>query len=233
MTYSYIQKNLAAVKDEIAAAEAAVGSEGKTLMLAAVKYGSPEEIAALLDAGVTHVGENRVQQLIEHYPLLSERGAQIHFIGSLQTNKVKYIIDKVEMIHSVDSLRLAAEINKRAAQKGIVMDVLVEINAAREEAKSGLLPEEVEPLCRELLRLPQLRLRGFMTMGPLFDSDEGYRRYFEGVATLAKELWRSLALPDAPLLSMGMSQSFGAAIRAGADLVRVGRRLFLHEENKQ
>ena len=150
----------------------------------------------------------------------------MHFIGSLQTNKVKYIIDKVEMIHSVDSLRLAAEIDKRAAQKGITVDVLVEINAAREEAKSGVMPEEVEPLCREIAQLSHLRLRGFMTMGPLFANQEAYVSFFKGVRALADELWSRLGREGKPLLSMGMSQSFCAAIEAGTDMVRVGRRLF-------
>ncbi|MBQ8341210.1 MAG: YggS family pyridoxal phosphate-dependent enzyme [Clostridia bacterium] len=230
MSLSYITENLSDVRREIAEAERRVDRKGKTLMLAAVKYGSLEELEALLAAGVTHVGENRVQQLLEHYPLLQAANAKIHFIGSLQTNKVKYIIDKVEMIHSVDSLRLAAEISKRAQQQGITMPILVEINAAREEAKSGVLPEEADPLCREILQLPGLHLGGFMTMGPIFPDREAYRRYFAGVREMANELWERLALPGRPLLSMGMSQSFGAAIEAGADLIRVGRRLFATRE---
>ncbi|MBR6727518.1 MAG: YggS family pyridoxal phosphate-dependent enzyme [Clostridia bacterium] len=230
MILPYITENLARVRREIGEAEAAVGREGKTLMLAAVKYGSAEEISSLLESGVTHVGENRVQQLLEHYPLLEQMGARIHFIGSLQTNKVKYIIDKVEMIHSVDNVRLAAEIEKRAAQREIVMDVLVEINAAREEAKSGVLPEMAEALCREMLSMPHLRLRGFMTMGPVFADRAAYRAYFAEVRQLGCGLWQALALEGEPIFSMGMSQSFGAAIEAGADLIRVGRGLFAHPE---
>lgn len=226
MSLTYISENLELVRREVALAERAAGREGRTLMLAAVKYGSDAEIQALLDGGVTHVGENRVQQLLEHYPMLQAAGARIHFIGSLQTNKVKYIIDKVDMIHSVDTLRLAMEIDRRAAAKGLVMDVLVEINAAREEAKSGVLPEEAETLCREILQLPHLRLCGFMTMGPVFEAREAYRAYFSDVRELGFTLWRALRLPDAPIFSMGMSQSFGAAIEAGANLVRVGRSLF-------
>ena len=226
MSFSYINENLAAVGREIAAAEKAAGRQGQTVMLAAIKYGSDEEVRALLEAGVTHVGENRVQQLLERYPLLRAAGAHIHFIGSLQTNKVKYIIDKVEMIHSVDSLRLAREIDRRAGAAGVVMDVLLEINGAREEAKSGVMPEEAEALCGELLQLSNLRLRGFMTMGPIFEDRDAYRRYFEGVRELGLALWRRLSLEGDPLFSMGMSQSFGAAIEAGADLVRVGRCLF-------
>ena len=233
MSLPYIEKNLAEVRREIAAAEAGVGRSGQTLMLAAIKYGSDAEVQALLDAGVRAVGENRVQQLLDRYPLLQAAGAEVHFIGSLQTNKVKYIIDKVKMIHSVDSLRLATEIEKRAAAKELTVDVLLEINGAREEAKSGVMPEEAEALCRALLQMPHLRLRGFMTMGPVFACKEDYRSYFASVSAFAGELWSRLALSGQPLLSMGMSQSFGAAIEAGADMVRVGRRLFQSSENKQ
>lgn len=228
---SYIAENLEQVRGRIAAAERAVCREGCTQMLAAVKYGSQEELCALLQAGVTCVGENRVQQLLDHWPLFEQSGTEVHFIGSLQTNKVKYIIDKVRMIHSVDSLRLATEIDRRAGAKGLVMDVLVEINGAREEAKSGILPEEAEALCAEILRMPALRLRGFMTMGPRFESEEGYRGYFTSVKEIGDGIWARLKLKDAPVYSMGMSESVVPAILAGADIVRVGRRLFQNESN--
>ena len=129
---AYIKENLEAVRTEIAKAENNAERVGKTLMLAAIKYGTDDEVRALLSNGVLDVGENRVQQLLDRFELLSAHQARVHFIGSLQTNKVKYIIDKVSMIHSVDSEKLAAEINRRAAQKELVMDVLVEINGARE-----------------------------------------------------------------------------------------------------
>lgn len=227
---SYIDDNLAAVHREIAAAEKRACREGRTLMLAAVKYGAPEEIEALLAGGTLHVGENRVQQLLEHWPVFEAYGTKVHFIGSLQTNKVKYIADKVQMIHSVDSLRLAAEIDKRCGQIGRVMDVLVEINGAREEAKSGVMPEDAEALCREILNMPHLHLCGFMTMGPRFDSEQAYASYFRSVREIGNGIWQRLSLPGEPVYSMGMSESFGAAILAGADMVRVGRCLFRHDE---
>ncbi|MBQ8357016.1 MAG: YggS family pyridoxal phosphate-dependent enzyme [Clostridia bacterium] len=228
---SYIDSNLSAVRAEIAAAEAATGCEGRTRLLAAIKYGTDEEVRALLEQGVTEVGENRVQQLLDRWDLLSAHGAKVHFIGSLQTNKVKYIIDKVSMIHSVDSARLAAEIDRRAGAKGIVMDVLLEINGAREEAKSGVLPEEAEDLCREILTLPHLRLCGFMTMGPRFENDAAYRAYFASVREIGDRIWQALELAGEPLYSMGMSESFVPAIGAGAHMVRVGRRLFYNHDN--
>ena len=228
---SYMQENLTHVRAQIAEAELAAGRERETVMLAAVKYGSDEEVRALLSCGVTDVGENRVQQLLERWSLFSEHGTRVHFIGSLQTNKVKYIIDKVAMIHSVDSQRLAEEIDRRAGAKGLCMDVLVEINGAREEAKSGVLLEEAEALCRQLLTLQHVRLRGFMTMGPRFASQAEYRAYFASVRACGDALWSTLGLEGEPLYSMGMSESFCAAIAAGSHMIRVGRRLFQKEIN--
>ena len=220
----YIKNNLCAVRAELTAAKESCDRDCR--MLAAVKYAVPGEIEALLDAGVTDVGENRVQQLLENAPIYKARDVRVHFIGTLQTNKVKYIADKVDMIHSLDSEKLAKEIEKRASAAGRVIDVLVEINVAREEAKTGVMPEEAEALCRTVLSLPHLRLCGFMTMGPVFESEQDYRAYFKKTVALGNALWQALSLTDRPLFSMGMSQSFAAAVKEGADFVRVGRRLF-------
>lgn len=221
----YIKDNFNTVTAELDAAKQAAPHQSCRI-LAAVKYAAPGEIEALLDAGVREVGENRVQQLLANAPIYAARDVRVHFIGSLQTNKVKYIADKVDMIHSLDSERLAREIDKRAGACGRVIDVLVEINVAREEAKTGVMPEDAEALCRTVLSLPHLRLCGFMTMGPILDSEEDYRAYFKKTVTLGNELWSALSLEGRPLYSMGMSQSFSAAVKEGADLVRVGRRLF-------
>ena len=220
----YITQNLAAVQAELVAALG--DTERDCRMLAAVKYAAPGEIEALLDAGVRDVGENRVQQLLENAPIYATRDVRVHFIGTLQTNKVKYIADKVDMVHSLDSEKLAREIEKRAAACGRVIDVLVEINVAREPAKTGVMPEDAEALCRAALACPHLHLCGFMTMGPVFDNDAAYRNYFKKTVTLGNALWQTLALPGKPLYSMGMSQSFAPAAAEGADFVRVGRRLF-------
>lgn len=220
----YIKNNLCAVRAELTAAKGSCDRDCR--MLAAVKYAVPGEIEALLDAGVTDVGENRVQQLLENAPIYKARDVRVHFIGTLQTNKVKYIADKVDMIHSLDSEKLAKEIEKRASAAGRVIDVLVEINVAREEAKTGVMPEEAEALCRTVLSLPHLRLCGFMTMGPVFESEQDYRAYFKKTVALGNALWQALSLTGRPLFSMGMSQSFAAAVKEGADFVRVGRRLF-------
>jgi pyridoxal phosphate enzyme (YggS family) len=173
------------------------------------------------------VGENRVQQLTERYDSLDRDGMKIHFIGSLQTNKVKYIIDKVSLIHSLDSLKLASEIDKQAGKRGIVADVLVEINSGSEENKGGISPEYAAEFCLEIKKFENIKLCGFMTMAPRCETLEEYRPYFTRTRELCDEIWYGrLARTDRPVLSMGMSESFEMAVECGATMVRVGRSLF-------
>lgn len=225
----YVTKNLEAVNAEIRAAETLAGREGKTSLIAAVKYATDEELSELLSLGVADVGENRVQQLLSHMSVYEGRDVRIHFIGTLQKNKIKYVIDKVFAIHSVDSAALAGEIAKHARKRGLTVRVFAEVNIGREEAKSGVMPEEALALCEEIVRQEGLILTGLMTMAPKCESEAEYRGYFRRTKALAEEIWRELGLAGKPLLSMGMSESFGAAIAEGADMVRVGRRLFLKE----
>ncbi len=232
MDRSYIKINTEEVRGRIARAEAQASRPGGSVtMIAAVKYAEEEELAYLTgELGIRELGENRVQQLLAHYEALKDPALRWHFIGTLQTNKVKYIIDKVSMIHSVDSVKLAAEIDRQAKKHGIVMDVLVEVNGGAEEAKSGVLPEEAEALCRAIGNFSSLRLRGFMTMGPKFEKKEEYFQYFEQTCAQVLDIWtKKLHNIDRPILSMGMSESFEPAILAGADYVRVGRSLFAKE----
>ena len=230
MSFEYIRDNTESIRARIAAAESLAGREsGSVMLLAAVKYADADEISYLCnEMGVKNIGENRVQQLLEHYEGLSNRDElNWHFIGTLQTNKVKYIIDKVCMIHSLDSLRLAAEINKQAAKHGIVMDVLVEINSGEEESKSGLLPCDVDDFCRELSSFSNIKLRGFMTMAPKCDKKEDYIKYFQQTYAQVLDIWtKKLHNIDRPVISMGMSESFEEAIACGSDIVRIGRSLF-------
>ena len=226
----HVGKNLAAVREALTAAERSVGREGKTVLIAAVKYADDGELAALLQHGVSDVGENRVQQLLAHWPLYEQYAPRVHFIGTLQKNKIKYIIDKVYAIHSVDSVELARELARHAEKRGLTVRVFVEVNIGREAAKSGVLPEEAEALCREIEKLPQLALQGLMTMAPHCACAADYRPYFAQARALAYEIWRVLGKAGEPALSMGMSESFPEAVAEGATLVRVGRRLFLKEE---
>jgi pyridoxal phosphate enzyme (YggS family) len=187
---------------------------------------------------VHDIGENRVQQLLAHYEGLEDKqNLRIHFIGSLQKNKVKYIVDKVCMIHSLDSLSLAEEIEKRCAAIDRVMDVLVEINSGREASKGGLAPDEVEDFCQKLAAFPHLKLRGFMTMAPKCENLAEYRKYFGETYRQCLDIWQKKldnissmkkdAAKEPPVISMGMSGSFEAAIAEGATVVRIGGALFL------
>ena len=229
MAFEYIEKNVTEIRRRIDAATAAAGRTEPPMLLAAVKYAEPCEIEFLYkNMGIRQVGENRVQQMLSHMEALDCEGLEFHFIGTLQTNKVKYIIDKVRMIHSVDSVKLAAEIDKQAKKHGIVMDVLVEINSGAEESKSGVLMEDAEALCLALKDFSNINLRGFMTMAPKCDKKEDYLKYFGQTYAKVLDIWtKKLHNIDRPIISMGMSDSFEEAIACGSDIVRIGRSLFV------
>lgn len=230
--FEYISRNSERIKREVEAAAIKYKRDPKEItVLSAIKYADAEEINYLVSAaGIITVGENRVQQLLERYSLLSKNGAVIHFIGSLQTNKVKYIVDKVDMIHSLDSERLAQEIEKQCAKIGKVMNVLCEINCGREENKSGILPEDVEEFCVGLSKYEHIKLCGFMTMAPATSDFDEYRKYFSETAQLALDIWhKKLHNIERPILSMGMSGSFEAAIAEGSTIVRIGRSFFVKD----
>jgi len=229
MDYSYIDKNVAQIRAKISAAEKESGREGRVTLLAAIKSADVGEIKYIHEKlGINDVGENRVQQLLERYDAIKDDSLRVHFIGTLQTNKVKYIIDKVCMIHSLDSLKLAREIDKQAKKAGVIMDVLVEVNCGKEENKSGIMPSEVEDFCVALSEFDSIKLRGFMTMAPKCEKKEDYRKYFSETYKLVLDIWtKKLHNIDVPIISMGMSESFEEAIREGSDIVRVGRGMFV------
>ena len=222
-----MDRNLAGIRERIREALERSGREQVTLV-AAIKYTDAAHVNYLHRVlGVHDVGENRVQQLLERWDALDREGLRIHFIGKLQRNKVKYIIDKVCMIHSLDSEDLAREIEKQAAKHDLVMDVLVEINSGCEENKSGLHPDAVAEFCKTLGDYPHLHLRGFMTMAPKCDKKEEYQKYFQKTSRQCLDIWqKTLHNIGRPLMSMGMSGSFEAAIEEGADLIRIGNALF-------
>ncbi len=229
MNYSYIDENLAEIRERIEAAALRSGREASDItLLSAIKSADVGEINYIHGSlGINDVGENRVQQLLERYELIDRSGLNIHFIGSLQSNKVKYIIDKVSLIHSLDSLSLAREIQKQAKKAGVCAPVLVEINSGGESAKGGVLPDEAESFCISLAQFDSIKLCGFMTMAPHCDTPDGYLPYFEKTRILSDRLWKeALGREGRPLLSMGMSESFESAIECGADIVRVGRGMF-------
>ena len=225
MDYSYLDKNIGEVREAIAS----VSGGREVVMLAAIKSAEVDEINYIhKNLGVRDVGENRVQQLLSRYDALDKEGLNLHFIGHLQTNKVKYIIDKVCMIHSLDSEKLAKEIDSQAKKHGLVMKVLVEINSGREENKDGVMPEEAEALCASLAKFENIELCGFMTMAPKCSDKSEYLEYFSQMRELALDIWKNkLGKESEPILSMGMSGSFEEAVKCGSTMVRIGSRLFL------
>lgn len=226
---SYIDRNVERVREKIEKAARAAGRDPLEItLLAAVKYAEPDEIQRLYDCGIRTVGENRVQQYIEHSAIEGYDRFGVHFIGTLQTNKVKYLVGNVDVIESVDSERLAAEIDKVSKKKNTVTDVLCEINSGREPNKSGVMPEEALELCEKINDFPNLRLRGFMTMAPLGSTSDEYRKYFRETYRLSLDIWGKTVhnIGEIPTISMGMSGSFEEAILEGANIVRVGRSLF-------
>ncbi len=202
------------------------GREGVRLVVAA-KYATSEELDALCEhRGLDVIGENRTDTLIEHYEGMKNR-VEIHFIGHLQRNKVKSIIDKVSLVHSLESLGLAEEIEKQSAKRGITTRVLAEINIGREESKSGLMPEELSKFCLELAKYPHVELCGFMTMAPKCECSEDYYKYFKETYDIGNDVWKNiLGKEGEPIFSMGMSESYRPAIRAGATIVRLGSSVF-------
>lgn len=216
-----IEKNIARIKEDMADYPSAS-------LMAAIKTRSDGEIRKAYECGIRYFGENRVQELLAHYECVSSlEGAKLHMIGTLQKNKVKYIIDKVDMIESLSSLSLAIEINKRAANCGRKMPVLIEVNIGRESQKDGILPEELPAFLDELAGLESIAPMGLMTIAPVMEDPEGYAPYFEEMVRLRDEVFaKKFPSEKAPLLSMGMSANFRQALRYGTNFVRIGTGIF-------
>ncbi|MBO5274848.1 MAG: YggS family pyridoxal phosphate-dependent enzyme [Clostridia bacterium] len=204
------------------------GANRQVTLLAATKTVPPEVINYAIDSlGITDIGENRVQELLDKYDALHLDNARLHFIGSLQTNKVKYIVDKVCMIHSVDSEKLALEIDRQARKHDIIMDVLIEVNIGREENKGGVMPEDVETLADKINELDGLRLCGMMTIAPKCGEKSEYFKYFDKTYQIFIDiLQKKLHNINIPVLSMGMSDSYEEAIACGSNMIRVGSSIF-------
>ena len=222
-----IRANLARINEQIKASAEACGRSADDVLLVAVsKTRTPEEINIAIDAGVTDIGENKVQEIMDKYDAV--KPVKWHMIGHLQTNKVKYIIDKVSMIHSVDSYKLAVEIDKRAKSHGITMDILLQVNSAQEESKFGITTDETEKLIKDILEnCENIRIRGLMCIAPFAEDHEEIKVYFEEVRKQYDQFGKiEHERLDFKYLSMGMSHDFPVAIEAGSNLVRVGSAIF-------
>ena len=222
-----IRENIDRINAEKAKYAAAIGKKEEDVLLVAVtKTRTADEINEAIDAGITDIGENKVQEVVDKFDRV--KPVRWHLIGHLQTNKVKYIIDKVCMIHSVDSMKLAQEIDKRAGQHGLTMDILIQVNAAQEESKFGITTDDTKQLILDILeQCPNVRIRGLMHIAPAADDPNEVREYFTQVKDLYEECGK-IEHPhlDFKYLSMGMSHDFGVAIEEGSNLIRVGTSIF-------
>lgn len=220
-----IETNLQSIKQRISkACEKSGRSTDDVLILAVTKFRTSDEINKAISLGITDIGENRVQELMDKYDKVDK--VNWHIIGHLQTNKVKYIVDKVCMIHSVDSLKLALEINERCKKIDKVMDILIEVNSG-EENKNGIEKTKAIDLILEVSKLENVKIKGLMTMAPLVCSEDHLRKVFSDLRNLSDEIKeKNIKNVEMKYLSMGMSGDFDVAIEEGSNIIRPGRCLF-------
>ncbi|WP_411347519.1 YggS family pyridoxal phosphate-dependent enzyme [Paenibacillus sp. WLX2291] len=227
-----LQERIAQVQQRIEAACERSGRRADEVQVVAVtKYVSTDKTERVLDAGLNHLGENRWQHAKDKWEALHERGVW-HFIGHLQTNKVKDVIGKFQYIHSLDRLSLAKELEKKAAEADLTVQVFLQINISGEESKYGISPEQAQPLLEQVAAMPHIQVIGLMTMAPEVDNPEETRPVFRGLRELRDRL-NSLQLTPEPIqhLSMGMSGDFEIAVEEGATFVRLGSILVGKEED--
>lgn len=242
-----IRENIERLKKNAADAAVRSGRRPEDIRIVlATKTQPPEKINHALRCGITEIGENRVQELLDKYDAIDRDGINIHFIGTLQTNKVKYIIDKVSLIHSVNSEKLAAEIDRQAAKHGIVSDILIEVNAADEASKTGVRREELERLLAFVSTLSHVRVRGLMAIPPAnlrrelgsetakkgeivnnLQTIADSKRYFEEIVKIFLDISKKKSDNiSMEILSLGMSGDYIEAIEAGSTMIRPGRAIF-------
>ena len=222
-----IAENIARVRANIAAAAKEAGREASEVTLVgASKMNDAAACRAAIAAGIDALGENRVQEMTAKLAEDAYRGAPLHFIGHLQRNKVKQVVGKAALIQSIGSPELLAEVDRQAEKLGIVQDILLEVNIGGEEAKSGFAPDAVEQAAAQAKTLAHVRVRGLMTIPPADATREENMAYFEKVRELYVDISRKMYDNGLEYLSMGMSGDFADAIRAGANMVRVGSAIF-------
>ena len=225
--YLTIEKNLAIIKENIKLECERAGRDNDVILLGATKTNSADKINFAIKKGLSFIGENKVQELLEKYDSINKENVTIHFIGHLQSNKVKYIIDKVDMIQSLDSLSLAKEIDKQAKKHGIVAKVLVEINIGFEESKSGVSPDQVEDFLNEVSKFNNINVLGLMAIPPIMTSEDEQRKIFRKIYQIYVDISsKNIHNVSMTYLSLGMSDDYALAIEEGANLVRVGSALF-------
>lgn len=223
-----LEQNLKTIREKTARALLDSGRAGsKVRIMAVTKTVEPWRVDQAIRLGVDLIGENRVQELLEKYDSYDREHCEIHFIGHLQTNKVKYIIDKVDMIESVDSLRLAQEIERQCVKTGRSMEVLIQINAGREESKYGLFPEELPGFLEKISDYPHLFVKGLMAVVPKCEENAEICKYFMNMDKLFLDSQcKNGHNITMACLSMGMTGDYVSAVKYGATIIRIGRGLF-------
>lgn len=224
---SEVEKNINAVRENIKnAAQRAGRNPGDVMLIAVTKTHGADMINEAIDCGITDIGENKVQEILEKYDSV-KKGVRWHLIGHLQTNKVKYIIDKVSLIHSVDSVKLMDEIDRQAKKHGLVMDILIQINISGEETKFGIEPSQLDDMLLHAGELSNIRVVGLMTIAPKTNRSVTSRLHFDNIRQIFVDK-QSKKYDNVIMkyLSMGMSGDYEVAIECGANMVRVGSAIF-------
>lgn len=226
--FSDIRHNYETIISNISDAALASGRRPEDItLLAATKTVDPEFINYAISLGLKFIGENKVQELLSKYDSYDLANSQLHFIGHLQSNKVRQIVGKVSMIQSVDSLKLAQEISRQSIKQNVTTDILIEVNVGREENKSGVMPENLEKLLYEIAPLENISVQGLMAIPPICENEQEIRGYFQIMRNMFLDI-SSKKIDNIKMgtLSMGMSSDYREAILEGATLVRIGSSLF-------
>ncbi|MGN0462077.1 MAG: YggS family pyridoxal phosphate-dependent enzyme [Ruminococcus sp.] len=225
---SDIEYNYNHIKERIAEAAVKSGRKPEDItFLSATKTVEPEYINYAISLGLDHIGENRVQELLSKYDEYNLENCSLQFIGHLQSNKVRQIVGKVDLIQSVDSLKLAKEVSRVSQNKNLTTDILVEVNIGKEENKSGVMPEMLEELLYQIKDLPSINIKGLMTIPPICDDNNKIRSFFSDMNKMFLDISsKKLDNVSMDILSMGMSGDYYEAILEGANMVRIGSALF-------
>ena len=227
-----IAENIKIIRENIRKVAEKIGKDPKDIIIvAATKTVEPERIEKAIECGIEIIGENRVQEARKKWEVLKNK-VKWHMIGHLQTNKVKQALEIFELIHSVDSLKLAKEIQKRAEKMGKIQDILIQVNVSGEKTKFGISEDELIPLVKEVSKFENIRILGLMTIPPYSENPEDSRPYFRRLRELKEELSEKFSNIDFKYLSMGMTNDYLVAIEEGANMVRLGTAIFGPREGK-
>ena len=223
-----IEENVKAIKEKMRQAAISAGRDPESVLLcAATKMNDAEAVRRAIRAGVDCCGENKVQELTEKLAQNAYEGAPVHFIGHLQTNKVKFVVGKVDLIQSVDSLRLLEAIQKQAEKIGCVQDILLEVNIGNEPSKSGFAPSEIHDICAKMFAFSNIRVKGLMAIPPISHFSTKNRKFFQEMYNLSVDITaKKYDNVWVDILSMGMSDDFAEAIACGSTMIRVGTAIF-------